>query len=155
MKISYLADHPEFIETLAPWVFEHWRPILTEETLDSRIARLQSHLNRNELPIALVAHSESDVYGTAALRFHDLPGREDLSPWLGGVFVAQPFRRRGIGAALCTAIEDMTIEQFNLNTLYLFTLDKQAWYQDRGWSFFEPCAWLGRAGDIMVKTRSA
>jgi hypothetical protein len=94
VKISYLADHPEFIETLAPWVYEHWRPILTEETLDSRVARLQSHLNRNELPIALVAHSGSNVYGMAALRVHDLPGREDLSPWLGGVFVAQSFRCR-------------------------------------------------------------
>lgn len=155
VKISLLADHPEFIETLAPWVYEHWRPILIEDTLESRIAKLQSHLSHHHLPIALVAHDGEKVFGTAALRLHDLPGKEELSPWLGGVYVAQAFRRRGIGASLCAEIENVAREQFKITTLYLFTLDKQGWYQDLGWSIIEPCVWLGREGDIMSKQLSA
>lgn len=151
MKISFLADHPQFIETLAPWVYEYWRPILTEDTLDDRIKKLHGHLNHHNLPLALVAHDGDKVFGTAALRIHDLPGREDLSPWLGGVFVGQAFRGQGIGAALCAEIEKLAAEQFNISTLYLFTLDKQVWYQDLGWSFVEPCVWLGREGDILSK----
>jgi Acetyltransferase (GNAT) family len=65
--------------------------------------------------------------GTAALRVHDLKGREDLTPWLGGVFVGSHFRRQGIGAALCAAVEDKARLR-GIQTLYLFTLDKQAWY---------------------------
>ncbi len=151
MQISYLVDHPEFVTTLASWIFEHWRPVLAQETLESRIAKFRTHLNRDALPIAWVAHSQSQIFGTAALRVHDLPDREDLTPWLGGMYVASPFRRRGIGAALCEAVEQKARTLLETQTLYLFTLDKQTWYKDRGWSMHEPCSWFGRAGDIMIK----
>lgn len=151
MEISYLADHPEFIETLAPWLVAHWRPIVAQETLESRITKFQTHLNRDVLPIAWVAHTGSQVFGTAALRVHDLPGREDLTPWLGGVYVAPQFRGRGIGAALCAAVEKKATTLFETPLLYLFTLDKQAWYRGLGWRMFDPCSWGGHNGDIMVK----
>jgi N-acetylglutamate synthase-like GNAT family acetyltransferase len=151
MKISYLADYPEFIEVLAPWIYEHWRPLLLEETLELRIEKVRAHLNKETLPIALVAHSGMQVYGTAALRVNDLPGREDLTPWLGGVFVGTEFRGKGIGAKLCAAIEEKAKSLFSQPTVYLFTLDQQKWYQKMGWSIYEPCSWCGRKGNIMVK----
>jgi GNAT superfamily N-acetyltransferase len=151
MEISYLADHPEFIDTLAPWVLEHWRPILAQETLEDRVAKFRAHLNRDTLPIAWVAHRGSQVLGTAALRAHDLHGRDDLTPWLGGVYVAPQFRGCGVGTALCAAVEDGAKTLSATPVLYLFTLDRQAWYRSLGWSVFAPCTWCGRAGDIMCK----
>lgn len=138
MNISFLADHPEFIQTLAPWICEHWRPILTQETVETRTATLQKHLNYRALPVAWVVHSGGQVFGTAALRVHDLPGHENLTPWLGGVYVAPQFRRQGIGTALCLAVEHQAQVLFNISTLYLFTLDQQAWYSSLGWRVFEP-----------------
>ena len=151
MEISYLADRPEFIEVLAPWIHAHWRPILVDETLESRKRKLRMHLNRDTLPIALVAHAGAEVYGTAALRVHDLHGREDLTPWLGGVFVGAPYRRTGIGARLCTEAEEKAKVLFPGAPLYLFTLDKQAWYQKMGWSLLQACSWRGREGSVMTK----
>src|ERR1041384_2478075 len=151
VQISYLADRPEFIETLAPWVCEHWRPIVAEETLATRVAKFRAHLNRSALPIAWVAHVDSQVLGTAALRAHDLPGRDDLTPWLGGMFVAPQFRGRGIGTALCKVVEEKAKDFVEGRTLYLFTLDKQAWYTHLGWKTSDPCVWRGRAGHIMLK----
>src|SRR5499425_1726730 len=104
VRISYLIDHPKYIPQLAQWLFEQWRLLLGEENLEVRIKKLQAHMNRDELPIAWVAHANGQLLGTAALRIHDLEGREDLTPWLGGVFVASRFRRRGIGAALCSRV---------------------------------------------------
>mgnify|MGYP000966310126 CR=1 FL=1 len=151
MNISLLADHPEFIETLAPWVAKHWRPILTHTTAESCAAKFQTHLNSTMLPIAWVAHQGTKVCGTASLRVHDLPGREDLTPWLGGIYVASEFRNRGIGGALCAVAEQQAKSLFGVTTLYLFTLDRQDWYGKLGWRTFEPCTWCGRAGDIMLK----
>ena len=152
MEISYLADHPEFIDTLAQWIYSHWRPILVGETVEDRRAKLRTHLNTDVLPIAFVAHSGADVFGIAALRQHDLPGREDLTPWLGGVFVGQPFRRKGIGTELCAAVEEKAKSLFTGTPLYLFTLDKQDWYHNMGWSFLETCNWCGKEGIIMSRT---
>src|SRR4029453_19082242 len=77
-------------------------------------------------------------------------GREDLSPWLGGVFVCFHFRRRGIGAALYATGEDEARSR-KIETLYLFTLDKQAWFSRRRWTVLGPCVWQQRPGDIMYK----
>ncbi len=150
VEISYLIEHPEYIPQLAQWLFEQWDSILGEKTCDARIKKLNAHLNRDELPIAWVAHADGQVLGTAALRVHDLEGHEDLTPWLGGVFVGPQFRRQGIGAALCAAVEDEARSRA-IGTLYLFTLDKQAWYSRLGWSIIAPCIWHERPGDIMCK----
>ena len=150
VRISYLIDHPEYIAQLAQWLFEQWGVLLGEENLDVRIKKLKAHMNRDELPIAWVAHANGQLLGTAALRVYDLEGREDLTPWLGGVFVGPKFRRRGIGEALCAAVEDAARER-GTETLYLFTLDKQAWYSQLGWAMLEPCVWHQRSGDIMCK----
>jgi GNAT superfamily N-acetyltransferase len=150
-KISHLTDHPEFIERLAPPLTEYWRSINPEESLEWRISRLNAHLNSKELPIAWVAHSDNEVYGTAALRLHDLPGREDLTPWLGGVFVLPEHRRRGIGAALCKLVEDEARSMQGISTLYLFTLDQLNWYTKLGWAMHDKSSWCGRPVDIMFK----
>src|SRR6266478_8298274 len=137
-QISYLIEHPEYIPQLAQWLFEQWGSTLGEETPDARITKLKTHMNRDRLPIAWVAHADGQLLGTAALRVHDLEGREDLTPWLGGVFVGPQFRRRGIGAALCGAVEDAARTR-GIQSLYLFTLDKQAWYSCQGWTVLAPC----------------
>jgi len=106
VRISYLIEHPEYIPQLAQWLFEQWDTILCEKTPEIRLEKLKAHMNRDDLPIAWVVHANGQLFGTAALGAHDLEGREDLTPWLGGVFVSSHFRRRGIAAALCATVED-------------------------------------------------
>jgi GNAT superfamily N-acetyltransferase len=150
VRISYLIEHPEYIPQLTQWLFEEWGPILGEKTPGARIKKLKAHMNRDELPIAWVAHANGQLLGTASLRVHDLEGREDLTPWLGGVFVGSQFRRHGIGAALCATVEEAARSR-RIQTLYLFTLDKQGWYLRLGWKVLGPCVWHERSGDIMSK----
>jgi GNAT superfamily N-acetyltransferase len=150
VQISYLIEHPEYIQQLAQWLFEQWGPTLAEETPEARIKKLKAPMNRDKLPVAWVAHANGQLLGTAALRVHDLEGREDLTPWLGGVFVSSHFRRQGIGAALCATVEEGARSRA-IDTLYLFTLDKQAWYSRLGWTVLGPCVWQQRPGEIMRK----
>lgn len=154
MNLSYLADHPEFIADLAPEISERWRSFLPDETVESRRAKLQGHLNTCALPIAWVAHADGEVMGTAALRVHDLEGSEELTPWLAGVFVRPRFRGRGVASALCFAVEKGAWS-LGFETLYLFTLDRQSLFARLGWRKWEPAVWRGRQSDIMVKSRVA
>jgi N-acetylglutamate synthase-like GNAT family acetyltransferase len=150
VRISYLVDHREYVPQLAQWLFERWGAILDEETRAARIKKLETHLNRDELPIAWVAHANGQVLGTAALRVHDLEDRQDLTPWLGGVLVGPQFRRRGIGEALCAAVEEQARSR-GIETLYLFTLELEAWYSRQGWKALASCVWHERPGLIMNK----
>ena len=150
MLIDYLADHPGFIDQLSPLLVAQWRDVIPEDTVAARSAKLQQHLNRDRLPVAWVAHDAGQVQGIAALRATDLHGREDLTPWLGGVFVADEFRGRGIGEALCRRVEHEA-RSLGFTTLYLFTLDKQRWYAKQGWQIHTPGDWRGMPGDIMSR----
>ena len=107
-------------------------------------------MNRDELPIAWVAHGNGQLFGTAALRVDGPERREGLTPWLSRVIVSPHFRRLGIGAALCAHVEDEARSR-EIQTLYLFTLDKQAWFSRLGWSILGPCLWRERPGDIMCR----
>ena len=151
MKISYLADVPELASQLIPGLLDHWRALVPEDTAEARRQRFQAHMNRDVMPIAWLAHEGDQALGTASLRASDLPGREDLSPWLGGVYVAPPFRGRGIASALCGAVEERAAA-LGYDRLYLFTLDQQRLYERLGWRPFARAEWRGHTADVMCKT---
>ena len=150
MRISYLAENPELAEQLIPGLLEHWAYIFPNQTAAERAAKFRTHLNRDELPIAWVAHDGNTALGTAALRKFDLEGREDLSPWLGGVFVLPAYRGRGIAAALCRVVEGKAHGQ-GVPRLYLFTHGQEALYERLGWNTLEKMTWYGRRCSIMSK----
>lgn len=151
VTIGYLKNHPEFIDPLARYITEHWQPILKHDSVEARKIKLRAHLNFDKFPIAWVAFSKATVFGTAALRVHDLETHQHLTPWLGGVFVLPEFRNRGIGSQLCKAVELHAKHKFNIQKLFLFTLDQQAMYSRLGWKLMEHCAWHDRPGVIMEK----
>lgn len=150
MRISYLADRPELAEQPIPSLLEHWTYVFPHQTAADRAARFRAHLNREELPIAWVAHEGDTALGTAALRETDLDGREELGPWLGGVFVSPPHRGRGIASALCRVVESKAHDR-GVFRLYLFTHDQESLYERLGWSLLEHTQWHGHRCSIMSK----
>jgi predicted N-acetyltransferase YhbS len=152
LSIDYLAQHPEFIPVLAQATLDHYRDILRDETLEMRYAKLRFHMHTDSLPLALVASADGELFGMGALREHDLPDHEEFTPWLGGMFVLPQHRRRGVGAALCRALEKKAW-LMGFPVLYLFTLDQQRLYARLGWQHLQSSSWLGHPVDIMFKPR--
>jgi hypothetical protein len=64
--------------------------------------------------------------------------------------VGSHFRRQCTGTALCATVENEAWSR-EISTLYLFILDKQAWYLRLGWTVLGPCVWHERPGEIMCK----
>lgn len=152
MIIDYLAEHPEFIPTLARESLDFYRTLLPNETLENRCAKLRAHMNKDALPLAFVAHEHGEVLGMAALRECDLEEHADLKPWLGGVFVRAQYRLHGVGSALCRAVEEKAW-RMGFSVLYLFTIDQQRLYTRMGWDHLQGGSWRGAKIDIMMKRR--
>jgi predicted N-acetyltransferase YhbS len=150
MRISYLAEYPELAAQLIPGLLEHWSYVFPRQTAADRAAKFRTHLNHDEPPIAWVAHDGDTALGTAALRKCDLEGREDLGPWLGGVFVLPTYRGRGIASALCRVVEDKAHDQ-GVPRLFLFTHGQESLYERLGWTTLEPTEWHGHKCSIMSK----
>jgi N-acetylglutamate synthase-like GNAT family acetyltransferase len=151
MQVDLLVNRPDLIPELASQLVQEWKSIYSEVSIEYFESKLNRHLNSTTLPIAWIAYDRNTVLGTASLRIQDHDSYPQLSPWLGGVYVNPAARRNGIGTILCSSVETKA-KDLGHNKLYLFTLDKQRWYQNLGWQPLEPCTWLDRPGSLMSKT---
>src|SRR5207248_11629518 len=98
VRISYLVDYPEYIPQLAQWLFEQWDSILGEKTPEARLKKLNAHMNRDQLPIAWVAHANGQLLGTDALRVYDREVSQYIASMHGGVGVSVGCSRHHICA---------------------------------------------------------
>lgn len=150
MTTSFLADRPEFLPQLASWLHGEWGNLRPDDSIERRTEWLQSRLHRDRIPSCLVAHEGPTPLGTASLVVQDVPDRSDLTPCLASVFVAPEYRERGVGTALLCAAEDLATA-LGFETLYLFTFDREAYYEARGWRHLERAACYGRSATVMAK----
>jgi GNAT superfamily N-acetyltransferase len=136
VTIEYLADHREFVPTLAQWLHSEWGHLRPNETVDHRIARVERACGHHEIPTTLVAVNANQPVGCASLIEHDMLTRPEFSPWLAGVFVPREQRRRGIGAALVDRVVQEA-RSLGVPQVYLYTPGSGALYLRLGWSVIE------------------
>lgn len=149
MTIEYLADHPEFLRTLAEWQHGEWGYLRPGDTVEARMVRLGGCGERDRIPLTVVAHENGEVRGSASLIPHDMDTRMELTPWLAGVFVAPEHRRRGIGAELVRQIM-AEAGRLNVPVLYLYTVHSETFYASLGWSLQEQTTYRDQNIAIMT-----
>lgn len=149
MQIAYLADHPQYIPTLAEWQYEEWGHLNPGDSVQGRIERLSQHQGRPGIPTTLIAVENDTVLGSAGLVINDLRTHPDLTPFLASVFVAPAHRRRGVATALVTQVKAV-VQQLGLPVLYLITPDQQQLYARLGWQAQSDIEYRGEAVTLMV-----
>jgi N-acetylglutamate synthase-like GNAT family acetyltransferase len=149
IDIEYLADHPEFLPTIAEWQHAEWGHLRPGDSMEARMARLQSSAHRDSIPLTVVAHNLGEVLGSASLVQHDMDTRMELSPWLAGVLVAPAHRRQGIGAELVRRIM-VEAAALGVPLLYLYTVHSENFYADLGWSLLEHSSYREQKVAIMT-----
>jgi GNAT superfamily N-acetyltransferase len=149
MRIEYLADNVALIPIIARWHHEEWGYFNPGDSVEKRIATLQTHLGRNQIPTTFVSLSKGILLGSASLVPHDMDTRMDLSPWLASMYVTPEHRSRGIGTALVQRVLEEAVE-LSVETLYLFTPDREGFFASLGWSVVERTEYRGQQVVIMA-----
>jgi GNAT superfamily N-acetyltransferase len=136
MRIDYLADHPQWMQTVAEWhhaAFGHLDP---SKTLPERLRLLTTSMQRDALPLGLVAYAaDGTALGCASLVRSTFTHR-DLGPWLSAVYVEPGHRGRGIASALAERAA-AECARLGFAALYLFTPHNEALYRRLGWESFD------------------
>jgi N-acetylglutamate synthase-like GNAT family acetyltransferase len=148
MQIGYLADHPDFIPTLARWHHQEWAYLRPGDSIEARTERLRHSCGQRQIPAVVIAFADGLLLGSAMLIAHDMDTRMDLSPWLAGVFVSPKHRRRGIGAALVQRVIDEA-SALGVERLYLYTPGAEEFYARRGWLLIERTNYRGANVAVM------
>lgn len=149
MIIRRLADAPEHAQAAATMVRgQGW----ANNTLDTDdLARRLLAQAGPGVACTFVAEMDGACVGTASLDLHDLPGREDLSPWLANVVVSDTLRGQGIGAALVRQVE-AEARSAGIAELWLYTRRARPLYLRLGWR--DAFATVAGGKDVYVMHRA-
>lgn len=151
MQFEYLADHPQRVPQVIAWWHTVWADRMGPD-IDALEQQLLASLNREQLPIHILAMKNGQPIGTAALKLQELAELfPDKQFWLGSVFVAEPHRGEKIASALTHQI--ITLAQARgLPHLYLQTMHPSGGlYARLGWEPQERFIYRGAEMLLMCK----
>jgi GNAT superfamily N-acetyltransferase len=148
MIIALLADYPDEVRTVARWHWEEWGYLNPNGSFDLTLERISKRVKRDRVPLAYLALEGGSPVGTASLVEHDMEGREDLSPWLAGVYVHPDHRNRGVASGLVLRVCE-TAQSFGISELFLYTNTAYRLYAKLGWTEIGKETYRGRLVKIM------
>ncbi len=146
--ISPLEERPDDAKCVAEWIASEWGRLPIHEYLDT-IRRHDAWLPA--LPRTLVAHVKDQVVGTVSILEDDLETRPEFNPWLGCLYVAHGWRRRGIGVDLLSRAETLAASNLAIRRLFLFTEAQADLYGRHGWLHLEYDTYRNKPITIMTK----
>ena len=150
LQIALLADYPQWIPRMARSFFDQWRHVYPDSPYPQWEARLRKNAQRQGLGTTFIGILDGEPIASACFKQYDMSVRDDLSPWLGSVWVKEELRGQGIGVQLVGAVEQEAV-RMQINTIYLWTPDRQRFYGKQGWSLHERIVYHGTLVDIMRK----
>jgi predicted N-acetyltransferase YhbS len=148
MRIDYLAEHPEFIPTLANWFLRESPDYYADKTWQDVAETFYERLNDNKIPLALVAFEDSQVFGTISLVKESISTRPNLTPWIAGLHVSEEQRHRGIGGQLIEAGVNEAL-RLSVERLYIGISKAEDYYTKLGWQTVERTIYYGKEIIIM------
>jgi len=148
VEVALLADHPQLIPLLAEWFYTEWGhgdPPFTRKEFQSQF---RDRLNRDRIPLTMVAFLDGCPAATASLKIRELESFPQYAYWLGGVYTLPEYRRRGIGSLVVKACAAQA-SQLWVGELYLYTRRSIELYARLGWRIIAQPCFQGREIVIM------
>ena len=139
IEIVFLVDYLETIPTLTSWFSAQWPEYYAERTPADIAQDFYSEANRAGLPVRLVAFADGELAGTITLRERAVRTLPEYHPGLGGLFVVERLRGRGIGTELVRAGMNVAREQ-GYKRVYATTVTARGILERLGWKLVQAVA---------------
>ena len=127
-----LASKLEYADVVVDWLYDEWgdKGYKNRNFWDSWV---RSSLSKDDIPQTYIVFQNSELVGTFSLWRCDLQSRQDLYPWLGGIYVKKTMRGKGIGLKI-QHYAVQTLKKLGYRKAYLFT-DMNGYYEKTGWNY--------------------
>jgi len=142
-----LVDHDNVLSDLVDLMESEWPDWYNPRGASAR-ADLSERLERNRLPLGVVAFADGELAGTCALTASS-GGLTERSPWLGGVVVRPALRHQGIGVALIARAEEEA-RRLGFSRLHALTAEAGATFERADWRLVERVVVAGMLHGIYV-----
>jgi predicted N-acetyltransferase YhbS len=151
LEVEYLADCPEWIGLLASWFYEEWGHRHAGNTVENVEERLKRLMNRDEVPLALVAFRGTKPAGSASLIVREMETHPHYLHWLASVYIHHTCRNQGLGSQLVQRAASEA-KRLGVQELYLYTRSHERFYARLGWGVIERPHYHGREVAIMKRS---
>jgi GNAT superfamily N-acetyltransferase len=131
--ITTTSARPDLVPLVARWLHDAFS-YPGSRSVEEIIASFNAPLNGPEETFVLF--EDDTPVGKASLTHDDLTVRPDLTPWMAGVVVLEPYRSRGYATALVRCVEGFARGK-SVSTLWLYTWTAEALYSHLGWERVE------------------
>lgn len=168
LDIHALIDCPHYLEQVASWHQQEWScgarigsaqlsSVKTETTLTERRQRLRQHLggsfnesaNYASVPASFVGFYEDEAVATVSLVHYQRLGQAPDSVWLANLFVVPEYRQQGFGGVMQQHVLDYA-RTLGHSKVYLYTTDREGFYQQLGWQVVRRAEFRGEPAVIMA-----
>ena len=133
IMIGFLADYPDTIPTLAKWFRAQWPAYYADMSQAELEQDFLEDVSRNSLPSRLVAFESNELVGTIILREQPRFPPE-FQPELGGLYVVESHRGRGVATALVRAGMKLALDQ-GYKAVFATTVAAAGILEHLGWEF--------------------
>lgn len=133
MKLEYLANFREAIPTIAKWYHDEWGYLMPDYSITDIQNKLQKYLNTDKAPLMVIVIEQDSVIGVAQLKFREMDIFPEKVHWLGGVYVSEANRGKGLASKIINEIVQIS-KTFEIDELFLQTLRHDGGlYKNLGW----------------------
>lgn len=136
MELKYLANFEGAIPTVAKWYHDEWGYLMPDYSITDIQNKLQKYLNTDKAPLMVIAidkDSGDSVIGVAQLKFREMGIFPEKEHWLGGVYVSEANRGKGLASKIIEEIVQIS-KKFEIEELFLQTLRHDGGlYKKLGW----------------------
>ena len=132
MTIERLTPKSSLLQTISGWMWSEWGQPNNRKYWEYWIGR---SVNDRDIPQTFAALEGDEIVGTVSLWRCDLQSCQDISPWLGGLFVLPVHRGRGYAKRLTMHACEQA-KELGYAKLYLFT-ELDGFFEKFGWEYLE------------------
>ncbi|MEX0771140.1 MAG: GNAT family N-acetyltransferase [Balneolaceae bacterium] len=151
MNFKYLADHEEAIPIIAKWYFNEWGHRAKENSMEEFSLNLQKYLNRDKIPLMVLAIDSEKIIGTAQLKYREMDIYPNKEHWIGGIFVTKQYRGNSVATRLIKKTINIA-QSLDVNILHLQTVRLDGGLYTRlGWKPIEQVQYKGLNVLVMEK----
>ena len=136
ITIGFLADHLDSIPTLIKWFRDQWPDYHADMSQEEMRLDFLEDASYDRLPIRLVAFDANELAGTITLRENNPEMPPELQPELGGLYVVESHRRRGVATELIRAGMQFAHKQ-GYETVFATTVVAAEILESLGWEFLK------------------
>ncbi|MFM2485207.1 GNAT family N-acetyltransferase [Celerinatantimonas yamalensis] len=155
MDFIFLADKQEMKPVVAKWYFDKWGHLNEGASVASFDNKLNDYLNRDSLPLMIMAVEDDYILGVAQLRYHEMSIYPEKEHWLGGVYVDAKHRGKHVASAIVNKIEQIALT-LGVSEIHLQTESLNGGlYARLGWQPVEQVNYHGVDVQVMSKIITA